>query len=203
MKIPSLSIGEDEALRANLKILQKQTRFKVPNISVPVEVDLPEVEAPTGSVARSTVTGANMVNANMPIPPTSRIGKSVVRAALQMQGIPYSWGGGGSGGASKGIAQGANTVGFDCSGLVQYALGKFGVKTPRVTYEQFRAGKPVPTKAMRPGDLVFFNPSSRGPGHVGIFIGGGKFIHAPQTGDVVKVSDLASRSDLVGVRRYG
>jgi peptidoglycan DL-endopeptidase CwlO len=67
----------------------------------------------------------------------------------------------------------------------------------------FRAGKPVPTKAMRPGDLVFFNPSSRGPGHVGIFIGGGKFIHAPQTGDVVKVSDLASRSDLVGVRRYG
>jgi cell wall-associated NlpC family hydrolase len=119
LNIPKLSIQEDEALRSNLQIMQKQTRFKVPNISVPIEVDLPEVEAPTGSVARSTVTGANMVNANMPIPPTSRIGKSVVRAALQMQGIPYSWGGGGSGGASKGIAQGANTVGFDCSGLVQ------------------------------------------------------------------------------------
>ena len=203
MNIPNLSTQEDEALRSNLKIMQKQTRFKVPNIDVPVEVDLPEVNAPTGRVATTTMAGANIIDANIPIPPTSKIGQSVVRAALQMQGIPYSWGGGGSGGASKGIAQGANTVGFDCSGLVQYALGKFGVKTPRVTYEQFRAGKPVPTKAMRPGDLVFFHPSSQGPGHVGIFIGNGKFIHAPQTGDVVKVSNLSDRSDLVGVRRYG
>lgn len=183
--------------------MQKQTRFKVPNIDVPVEIDLPEVNARTGSVAPTTVASANMVDANIPIPPTSKIGASVVRAALQMQGIPYSWGGGGSGGPSRGIEQGANTVGFDCSGLVQYALGKFGVKTPRVTYEQFRAGKPVPVKAMRPGDLVFFRPSSQGPGHVGIFIGSGKFIHAPQTGDVVKVSNLSDRSDLVGVRRYG
>jgi len=50
---------------------------------------------------------------------------------------------------------------------------------------------------------VFFRPGANGPGHVGIFIGNGKFLQAPQTGDVVKVSDLSSRSDLIGVRRFG
>ena len=203
MNIPSLSIGEDEALRDNLKLLQKQTRFKVPNIDVPVEVDLPEVSAPTGQVGNSSAALNKFKNANIPIPPTSKIGAAVVRAALQMRGIPYSWGGGGPGGPSKGIAQGANTVGFDCSALMQYAFAKYGVTIPRVTYDQFRAGTPVPKKAMRPGDLLFFNPGANGPGHVGIFIGNGKFLQAPQTGDVVKISELSSRSDLMGVRRFG
>ena len=199
----NLSIEQDSALRDNLNILQRQSRFKVPNIDVPVEVDLPELNAPAGQVGNVSAMQNKLGGANIPIPPTSKIGEAVVRAALQMRGMPYSWGGGGAGGASKGIAQGANTVGFDCSGLVQYAFAKYGVNVPRVTYDQFRAGTPVPTKAMRPGDLVFFHPGSQGPGHVGIFIGNGKFLQAPQTGDVVKVSDLASRSDLVGVRRFG
>jgi cell wall-associated NlpC family hydrolase len=56
---------------------------------------------------------------------------------------------------------------------------------------------------MKPGDLVFFNPGARGPGHVGIFIGNGKYLAAPQTGDVVKISNLSGRSDLAGVRRFG
>ena len=205
MAFAPLSIQEDEALRSNLKILQKQTRFKVPNIDVPVEVDLPEVNAPTGAVGATQAAIGGMLgySNDIPIPPTSKIGAAVVRAALQMRGVPYSWGGGGAGGPSKGIAQGANTVGFDCSGLTQYAFAKFGVKIPRVSYEQFRAGKPVPLNAMRPGDLVFFHPGSNGPGHVGIFIGNGKFLQAPQTGDVVKVSNLADRNDLMGVRRFG
>jgi len=203
MPNPQLSIQEDEALRDNLKLLQKQTRFKVPNIDVPVEIDLPEVRASTGNVGNASAILNQSDMANIPIPPSSKIGQAVVRAALQMRGIPYSWGGGGTGGPSKGIAQGANTVGFDCSGLVQYAFAKYGVKVPRVTYDQFRAGTPVPTNAMRPGDLVFFHPGSNGPGHVGIFIGNGKFLQAPQTGDVVKVSNLSDRSDLVGVRRFG
>lgn len=203
MPNPQLSIQEDEALRDNLKLLQKQTRFKVPNIDVPVEVDLPEVRATTGNVGNASAKLNQLGGANIPIPPTSRIGEAVVRAALQMRGMPYSWGGGGAGGPSKGIAQGANTVGFDCSGLVQYAFAKYGVKVPRVSYEQFRAGTPVPVNAMRPGDLVFFHPGANGPGHVGIFIGNGKFLQAPQTGDVVKVSNLSDRSDLVGVRRFG
>ena len=203
MRTPQLSIQEDEALRDNLKLLQKQTRFKVPNIDVPVEIDLPEVTATPGNVGNASAMLNQSSMANIPIPPTSKIGEAVVRAALQMRGVPYSWGGGGPGGPSKGIAQGANTVGFDCSGLVQYAFAKYGVTLPRVSYQQFRAGTPVPLKSMRAGDLVFFRPGANGPGHVGIFIGNGKFLQAPQTGDVVKVSDLSSRSDLVGVRRFG
>ena len=203
---------EDEVLRSNLQTLQKQTRFKVANISVPVEIDLPEINAPTGSVASGMLansginptTGKALGYSNdIPIPSSSKIGKAVVRAALQMRGIPYSWGGGSDAGPTRGTAQGANITGFDCSSLVKYAFAKYGVSIPRVTYDQFRAGKPVPVNAMQPGDLVFFHPGSNGPGHVGLFVGNGKFLQAPQTGDVVKISDLSSRSDLVGVRRFG
>ena len=204
MRLPQLSIGEDEALRSNLKIMQRMSRFKVPNIDVPVEIDVPEVTAPTGQVAAATVTGMPMgTAADIPIPPTSKIGRAVVKAALQMRGIPYSWGGGGPGGPSRGFAQGANTIGFDCSSLMQYAFAKYGVKIPRVTYEQFRAGTPVPVNRMQAGDLMFFRPSAQGPGHVGMYVGNGQFLHAPQTGDVVKLSRVTDRSDLMGVRRYG
>lgn len=204
MKLPRLSIEQDEALRDNLKILQRQTRFRVPNIDVPVEIDLPEVEAPVGGVAAGMVANTPAgTAADIPIPPTSKVGRAVVKAALQMRGIPYSWGGGGPGGPSKGIAQGANTVGFDCSSLMQYAFAKYGVKIPRVTYEQFRAGTPVPLKKMQAGDLMFFRPSAQGPGHVGMYVGNGQFLHAPQTGEVVKLSRVSDRSDLMGVRRYG
>lgn len=204
MRLPQLSIEQDEALRDNLKILQRQTRFKVPNIDVPVEIDVPEVTAPTGQVAAVTVSGMPVgTAADIPIPPTSKIGRAVVKAALQMRGIPYSWGGGGPGGPSRGFAQGANTIGFDCSSLMQYAFAKYGVKIPRVTYEQFRAGTPVPVNRMQAGDLMFFRPSAQGPGHVGMYVGNGQFLHAPQTGDVVKLSRVSDRSDLMGVRRYG
>ena len=86
---------------------------------------------------------------------------------------------------------------------MQYAFSKYGVNIPRVTYDQFRAGTPVPVNRMQPGDLMFFNPGANGPGHVGIFVGNGKFLHAPQTGDVVKLANVSDRSDLVGVRRFG
>ncbi len=198
---PTLTLGQDEALRDNLQILQKQAKIKIPGISVPAVVDLPELSAPPGQVGNASAAGANQPY--IPIPPTSKIGAAVVRAALMMRGVPYSWGGGTDRGPSLGFAQGANTVGFDCSSLVKYAFAQYGITIPRVTYDQFRAGTPVPRDKMMPGDLVFFNPSSRGPDHMGIFIGNGKFLQAQQTGDVVKISDLSSRNDLVGVRRFG
>jgi len=206
MPNPSLSSGEDLIVRQNLQRLASQAHIKVPNIDVPVVVDTPTVQPNTrgGGVGSVSATGSALGYSNdIPIPPTSKIGAAVVRAALQMRGIPYSWGGGGPGGPSKGIAQGANTVGFDCSGLTEYAFAKFGIHIGSVTYDQFRAGTPVPTNAMRPGDLVFFHMGAQGPGHVGIFIGNNKFLQAPQTGDVVKISDLGARSDIAGVRRYG
>ena len=93
-------------------------------------------------------------------------------------------------------------TGFDCSGLMQYVFRKYGVNIPRVTYDQFRAGTPVPLRAMRPGDLVFFHMGQQGPGHVGMYIGNNQFLQAPQTGDVVKISPLDT-SHVVGVRRFG
>lgn len=121
-------------------------------------------------------------------------------------GTPYSWGGGGSAGPSTGIGRGATTKGFDCSGLLQFYWAKRGVNIPRTTYDQVQAGTPVDRQNLQPGDAVFFtgsDPKNGLPGHVGIFIGGGQFIEAPGTGDVVKISQMSGRSDFVGGRRYG
>jgi len=215
MNIPNLSNSKMLAVRQNLQTLEKQAHIRVPGIDVPVQVDtkIPDLvqqnaqsllnapstpmgrlrspKAKAGASGAVTATGKALGYSNdIPIPPTSRIGAAVVRGGLQLRGIPYVWGG-------------ESTSGFDCSGLTQYLYKKMGVNIPRVTYDQFRAGTPVPVNAMRPGDLVFFHMGPQGPGHVGIFVGNGKFLQAPQTGDVVKISDLSSASGLVGVRRFG
>lgn len=123
---------------------------------------------------------------------------TVVDAAQDVKGTPYSWGGGSPSGPTKGIERGANTTGFDCSSLVQYAWAKVGVKLPRVTYDQIKVGKAINgLKNARPGDLLF--PST---GHVMMYIGNGKAIHAPKTGDVVRETDATTRS-YIAIRRPG
>ena len=95
-------------------------------------------------------------------------------------------------------------TGFDCSGIVQYCFSVAGIDLPRTTYEQCEVGGDVNNDDMQPGDLVFFmgsDPQDGLPGHVGVYIGDGQYIHAPRTGDVIKISDLSARSDLWGVRR--
>jgi len=88
-------------------------------------------------------------------------------------------------------------TGFDCSGLTQYAYAKAGITIPRVSYEQARAGVSIPRSEIRPGDLVaFYSPVS----HVGIYVGDGKFIHSPKTGDVVKYTKL-SAMPVTAIRR--
>ena len=110
-----------------------------------------------------------------------------------MLGTPYSWGGGGPGGASRGFAQGAGIVGFDCSSLVQYALSKAGIKAPRIAADQATLGTRAPVGSLAPGDLVVRNDG----GHIGIYIGNGRMIEAPHTGDVVKVAPVGK--DMFGV----
>lgn len=107
-------------------------------------------------------------------------GRGIAQRARNHLGAPYIWG-----------AEGPTS--FDCSGLVQYVYRKAGISLPRVTYDQINVGHSVRPGKLRPGDLVFFDTdrSRRGPDHVGIYVGGGKFIHAPKPGDHVKISSLS------------
>jgi peptidoglycan DL-endopeptidase CwlO len=118
--------------------------------------------------------------------PAARYG-GVVGIAMQFLGVPYVWGG-------------ASPSGFDCSGLIMYAYAQIGVSLPHHAASQYGMGSPVSRDELAPGDLVFFN----GLGHAGIYIGGGQFIHAPHSGDVVKISSLSDSwyaSTWVGARR--
>ncbi len=119
-------------------------------------------------------------------PPDARYG-GVVGIAMQYLGTPYVWGG-------------ASPGGFDCSGFVSYVYGQMGVSLPHHAASQYGMGTPVSRDELQPGDLVFFD----GLGHVGIYIGGGQFVHSPHTGDVVKISSLYDSwyaSTWVGGRR--
>lgn len=122
----------------------------------------------------------------------------VVAVALAYRGVPYRWGG-------------ASPSGFDCSGLCQYSYRQIGIELPRTSRSQYRAGQhiaPDRLDLLKPGDLVFFGTNGDPDliHHVGIYVGGGNFVHAPQRGDVVKVSSLtdriASRGDYVGASRF-
>ena len=118
-------------------------------------------------------------------PPPSKYG-GVVGIAMQYLGTPYVYGG-------------ASPGGFDCSGFVMYVFNQIGVSLPHNAAAQYGYGMPVSRDQLQAGDLVFFN----GLGHVGIYIGGGQFIHSPHTGDVVKISSLTGwySSTYVGARR--
>jgi cell wall-associated NlpC family hydrolase len=111
----------------------------------------------------------------------------VVYLAWRATGIPYRWGG-----ASP-------RSGFDCSGLASWVYSRVGVRLPHLTYAQWRYGRPVRRTALRAGDLLFFS----GLAHVGIYIGGGRLIHAPRPGARVQVARLSGwfSSSFVGARR--
>jgi peptidoglycan hydrolase CwlO-like protein len=111
---------------------------------------------------------------------------SPVETALAYHGIPYVW-------------AGEKPSGFDCSGLVLYVFKQHGVTLPHYSGSQFLLGEKVLPQDLRPGDVVFFGSPIH---HVGIYMGGGYYIHAPRTGDFVKVSRLLDRSDYAGARRY-
>jgi murein DD-endopeptidase len=116
------------------------------------------------------------------------VGARAAAIALRAVGVPYRWGG-----ASP-------AAGFDCSGLVYWAYGRLGIELPHSSYALHELGRSVARSKMRPGDLLFFS----GLGHVGIYIGRGRMVHAPHSGSRVQVVRLGKSSyggRLVGVRR--
>lgn len=112
----------------------------------------------------------------------------VIRRAGTQIGVPYSWGGGSLTGPSRGIDQGANTVGFDCSGLTRYAFAGVGILLPRWSGDQYNAGRKVPPSQARRGDLLFWGPG--GSQHEAIYLGNGQMLEAQQTGVPVKISPV-------------
>jgi cell wall-associated NlpC family hydrolase len=119
------------------------------------------------------------------VPATSPGAATAVRAALSQLGVPYRFAA-----ASPGVA-------FDCSGLTMWAWGQAGVSLPHFAAAQYAMLPHVPRDELQPGDLVFFYSDVS---HVGIYIGNGQFVHAPRTGDVVKISPLVGRN-FVGAAR--
>lgn len=121
----------------------------------------------------------------------------LIQYAKQYIGVPYSWGGGGVKGPSRGIAQGRNTVGFDCSGLVQHVYAKMGIRLPRTASKQYAQARKVSYEQAQAGDIVVFG---RPIHHIAIYIGGGKILEAPRTGLNVRITSLRGR-DVSGFGR--
>ena len=136
-----------------------------------------------------------------PIPPVdeqagpgnSSAAQVAIDAAMGHLGLPYAWGGGGSRGPGPGQDPDLGIVGFDCSGLTQFAYHQAGITIPRNSRAQYASLPKVVGDDLRPGDLVFWATSPSNPGtihHVAIYLGGGQMVEAPESGDVVKVSTM-------------
>ena len=126
----------------------------------------------------------------LPSPNSAQAAVAIAYAKAQL-GKPYVWGGNGP-------------DGYDCSGLVQAAYATAGISLPRTTETQWSVGSPVPADQLQPGDLVFFNPGEQVaglPGHVGIYLGDGRMIDAPHTGEFIRIEPVAGFGTYMGARR--
>ncbi len=143
------------------------------------------------ATATATPTQPTAAQAGGPAPVTPALPEAdgangrAAQIALGYLGVPYVWGG-------------ASPSGFDCSGLASYSYAQVGKSVPHYTGAIWAAFPRVPSDQLQAGDMVFFRADL---GHMGIYIGGGNYVHAPRTGDVVKISAISERSDFVGAVR--
>jgi hypothetical protein len=164
----------DGLIAVQSRIGQIQARFMLPPTSNASWASAASAAGLTGSGPTTTAAAAATGTGT---------GAEVVGAATRYLGVPYKWGGTDP------------ATGLDCSGFTQRVYADLGISIPRTSSQQATAGRPVASLAeAQAGDLVFFDNSSSRAGidHVGIYLGGGKMIAAPQEGDVVKVQDVGN-----------
>jgi peptidoglycan DL-endopeptidase CwlO len=177
-------------LRAKVRQLIDERRQAEIAASRRAATEVRQLQAATGTDAVAVndigIPSASDPGSTAVVPAPSTLGQAAANIALGQLGTPYVWGGGSPGG-------------FDCSGLVSWAYGQAGLGgLPHFTGALWNVGTHISSESdLAPGDLVFFH----GLGHVGMYIGGGNFVHAPHTGDVVKISNLASYGGYVGAVR--
>lgn len=138
----------------------------------------------SGGSAAGAATPEASPTPTAPAADASGANAAAAQYALQFLGVPYVWGG-------------ASPSGFDCSGLATYVFAKYGKSVPHYTGAIWNAFPHVSVSELQVGDMVFFH----GLGHMGIYLGGDQFVHAPHTGDVVKVSQFSTYSGYVGAVR--
>lgn len=124
----------------------------------------------------------------------------VLRRALSQRGVPYSWGGGNAAGPSRGIDEGANTVGFDCSGLILFAFAGVGIRLPHYSGDQYPLGRHVPPSQARPGDVIYYGPNASQ--HEALYLGNGQMLEAPYTGSDVHISPVRTKGMMPYVVRF-
>jgi cell wall-associated NlpC family hydrolase len=162
-----------DSIREEIASLEAAERLRQQRLAAEARARLTAVQRQTaGSPETASTFSATPAEVLAPAP-DARYG-GVVGIAMQYLGVPYVWGG-------------ASPSGFDCSGFAMYVFAQVGVSLPHHAASQYGLGTPVSRDQLQAGDLVFFN----GLGHMGIYIGSGQFIHAPHSGDVVKISSLS------------
>jgi cell wall-associated NlpC family hydrolase len=162
---------------------------KDPDINANVALAQVDQDADTGAVPAQPDPDADVGAEPQQAEPD--VGADAARYALEMVGTPYRYGG-------------KTPKGFDCSGLVLYSYALAGKQLPVNLGGQRAASRPVPRKQVRPGDLLFFDLTDEGRSHVGLYVGGGRFVHAPSRGKLVSTASLSNpywRRHFAGARR--
>jgi len=171
---PSLGLAPGTQLLVGLARAAHPTGV---NHAATIVLGLPQLPAMEASLDGVPATATSGIPTSLPTVSGDGIGAQAVALVERYLGVPYVWGG-------------ATPAGFDCSGLVMYVYGLLGIRLPHYSGYQWYYGRRIPVDQLQPGDIVFFHASANGPQHEGMYIGAGEFIHAPHTGDVVKVSSL-------------
>jgi cell wall-associated NlpC family hydrolase len=170
---------------AEAKTLSRATTTDPTTTAPAAAPDTPTTTDPTapGTTTTANATTPTTTSTDATVPGGRPEAASI---ALQYLGVPYQWGGS------------SPSAGFDCSGLVMYVYAQLGVQLPHFAAGQYGYGTAVPRDQLQPGDLVFFD----GLSHVGIYLGNGQLVHAPHTGDVVRIASLSEFAGrYVGARR--